>query len=66
MHNELQAMERQAMEAHINHLEALFESMQSDFAKCAKDNISPCHYCANDETCSGCPETCNFVWNKHI
>ena len=58
--------EQRTMETHIHNLEALLKSMQSDFAKCAKDNISPCHYCANDATCSGNPHDCNFVWNKHI
>jgi hypothetical protein len=66
MHHELPAMERQAMRNRIDELENMFKNMQSDFAKCAKDNISPCFFCANDETCSGCPKTCNFVWNKHI
>ena len=56
MHHELQAMERQGMEERINNLEMMMKAMQSDFAKCAKDDISPCHFCANDETCSGCPE----------
>jgi hypothetical protein len=66
MKYELEAMTRKGMEERIDNLEALLKSMQSDFAKCAKDNISPCFFCANDEMCSGCPETCNFIWNKHI
>ena len=65
MHHELQAMERQGMEERINNLEMMMKAMQSDFAKCAKDDISPCHFCANDETCSGCPEDCNFIWNNY-
>lgn len=65
MHHELQAMERQAMRERINELETLLDNMQADFAKCAKNNTSPCFYCANDETCSGCPNDCNFVWAKH-
>ena len=66
MQHEQEARTRQGMEDKIHNLEILLESMQSDFAKCAKDNISPCHYCANDEKCDGCPETCNFIWMKHI
>lgn len=45
--------------------EAKFKAMQSDFAKCAKEDISPCFFCSNDETCNGTPEGCNFVWNEH-
>jgi hypothetical protein len=66
MHHEQIAMERQAMRERIDNLESMLKAIESDFAKCAKDNISPCHYCANDEKCDGCPETCNFIWMKHI
>ena len=65
MHHELQAMERRRMADRINELETMLRNMQSDFAKCAKNNTSPCFFCANDETCSGCPKDCNFVWEKH-
>lgn len=64
MHHELPAMERQAMKERISTLEDTIKDIQSDFAKCAKDNISPCFFCANDEMCNGCPENCNFVWNR--
>lgn len=64
MHHELYAMERQAMQERINDLENMLNAMQSDFAKCAH-GISPCFYCANDSTCSGCAKDCNFVWDKH-
>jgi hypothetical protein len=65
MHNELFAMERQAMKERINELETMFYNMHADFAKCARGNISPCFFCANDNTCTGCPKDCNFVWEKH-
>jgi hypothetical protein len=65
MHYELPAIEREAMRERINELEAMFEDMHSDFAKCARGNISPCFFCANDKTCNGCPENCNFIWEKH-
>ena len=66
MRHELEARSREGMTDRIYNLESMLKAMQLDFAKCAKDNISPCHFCANDETCDGCPEACNFVWNKHI
>ena len=65
MQHELEARTCHGMEERINNLEMMLKSMQADFAKCAKDNISPCFFCANDEMCNGCPENCNFVWNKH-
>lgn len=65
MHHELQALTRQGMEAKIHNLEAMLDAMQSDFAKCAR-GISPCFFCANDDSCSGIPENCKFVWIKHI
>lgn len=65
MGHELQAMERQGMLDEIANLKSQLAAMKSDFAKCAKDNISPCHFCANDDTCDGCPETCRFKWMKH-
>lgn len=65
MHHELEARSRQSMENRINELEGMLKSMQSDFAKCAKDNISPCFFCKNDEICNGCPDNCNFKWHKH-
>lgn len=42
-----------------------FNAMHSDFAKCAKENISPCFFCVNDEICNGIPEDCDFVWMPH-
>lgn len=65
MKYEQEARERQGMESRIKELETMFYGMQLDFAECAKHNISPCHYCANDETCDGCPETCYFIWQPH-
>ena len=65
MKYEQEAREQQGMESRIKELETMFYSMQLDFAECAKHNISPCHYCANDETCDGCPETCYFIWKPH-
>ena len=65
MQHELFAMERQAMKDRINELETMFKDMEADFAKCAKGNISPCFFCANDNLCPGCPKDCNFVWAKH-
>ena len=53
------------LETALSLLTDWFNAMHYDFAKCAKDNISPCHYCVNDETCSGNPQDCNFFWNKH-
>jgi hypothetical protein len=54
------------MESRIKELEATLKDITSDFARCAKDNISPCFFCANDETCN-CPEdaNCNFKWKPH-
>lgn len=65
MQYELEARTRKGMEERINDLESMLKAMQADFAKCAKDNISPCHFCANDGICDGCPENCNFVWQSH-
>ena len=48
-----------------NNFESQFIAMEADFAKCAKDNISPCFFCANDETCTGIPENCQFKWQSH-
>ena len=45
--------------------ETKFEAMQADFAKCAKEGVSPCFFCANDETCNGTSKDCNFVWSEH-
>lgn len=65
MQHEQEARTRRGMEERIENLNSMLKAMQSDFAKCAKNNISPCHYCANDEICSGEPKDCNFTWNKH-
>ena len=46
--------------------EAKFKAMQSDFAKCAKEDISPCFFCANDDTCTCTNDAdCNFKWQPH-
>ena len=48
-----------------NNFESQLAAMEADFAKCAKDNISPCFFCANDETCNGFPKDCEFKWIPH-
>lgn len=65
MQHEQVTIERQAMKEQINELEIKFKAMHTDFAKCAKDNISPCFFCENDEICNGCPDNCNFKWQAH-
>lgn len=65
MGHELQARERQGMLDKIEELKSQFATMESDFALCAKDNISPCFFCANDDNCAGTPETCKFKWKIH-
>ena len=65
MQHEQEARTRRGMEDRIGNLESMLKAMQKDFAKCARHNISQCHFCANDDTCSGCPNDCNFVWKKH-
>lgn len=65
MHYGLQMLERTEWEERVRSLETKFNDMHSDFAKCAKDNISPCFFCENDEICSGCPDNCNFKWHAH-
>lgn len=66
MKYEQEARVRQGMESRIKELETMLKDITSDFAKCAKDNISPCFFCANDETCN-CPAdaNCNFKWKPH-
>ena len=65
MHHEQAARTRQGMEDHIKELESMLNAMQSDFAKVAKDDMSACFFCANDDNCAGTPETCKFKWMKH-
>lgn len=60
-----QMLERTAMQEQIDALETKLNNIHSDFAKCAKNNISPCFFCANDEICDGCPTNCNFKWKSH-
>lgn len=60
-----QMLERTAMQEQIDALETKLNNIHSDFAKCAKGNISPCFFCANDETCDGRPTNCNFKWQGH-
>ncbi len=65
MHNELTAIERQNMLDEIVNLKIMFRDMESDFKKCAK-GISPCFFCANDDTCTYVDgKHCNFVWKTH-
>ena len=66
MHNEQLAIERKNMQDQINALKTKLQNMHIDFAKCAETNISPCFFCANDETCNGVPEDCKFVWAEHM
>lgn len=56
------AIERKNTQEEISNLKSMLKNMQSDFAECAR-GISPCCFCANDETC-GCSndKDCNFVW----
>lgn len=62
--HELNAMERRGMLDKIATLESQINAMESDFARCAI-GISPCFFCANDNTCTGTTEKCKFKWNKH-
>ena len=62
--HELDAMERQGMLDKIANLKSQLAAMESDFARCAI-GISPCFFCANDDTCTGTTEKCKFKWNKH-
>ena len=64
MQYELEARTRQGMEEQIAKLEAQFNAIHSDLAKCAR-GISPCYFCENDKNCNGLPEKCNFVWEHH-
>ena len=52
-------------ENRIKDLESMLEAMHSDFAKVAKDDMSPCFFCENDDKCDGPIVDCNFVWAKH-
>lgn len=61
MGHDLHAMERQGMLDEIANLKSQLTDMESDFARCAQ-GISPCFFCANDDTCTGTPETCKFKW----
>ena len=65
MHNELLAMERQAMEEKIRKLETMLNDMNSDFAKCAC-GTSACFFCAYDQDCVD-PDRhgCHFIWQAH-
>ena len=64
MHHELAARTKQGMEEQISNLTAQFNAIHADFVKCAK-GVSPCYFCANDNSCTGEPENCNFVWEQH-
>ena len=64
MGHDLHAMEKQGMLDKIASLKSQLAAMEYDFAKCAH-GISPCFFCANDNTCAGTPETCKFKWMKH-
>ena len=66
MQYELHKRTIDGMEDKIKNLEAMLNDMNSDFAKCAKDNISPCFFCANDEHCVNPEEHgCHFIWKRH-
>ena len=65
MHHELLAIERQNMQNKIDCLQTMLKDMESDFAKCAQ-GVSPCFFCANDDTCTCTSEKCsNFKWQPH-
>ena len=64
MKYEQEARERQGMLDEITQLKTMLKDMEVDFVKCAH-GISPCFFCANDDTCTGCPKDCNFVWKNH-
>lgn len=63
MHHEPETRTRQGMEERIKQLESMLRTMQSDFAECAR-GVSPCFFCANDETCES-EKDCNFIWVRH-
>ena len=64
MRYEQEARERQGMLDEISKLKTMLKDMEADMAQCAK-GISPCFFCAQDDTCSGCPKDCNFKWQPH-
>ena len=50
---------------HDTNLETMLKDMESDFAECAR-GVSPCFFCANDETCNCSDDKdCKFVWKPH-
>lgn len=57
--------ENDILHKNVELLSTRINAMHADFAKCAKEGISPCFFCANDEKCNGLPKDCNFVWNPH-
>lgn len=63
LHEQL-ARERQNWADEVSSLKAQLNAMESDFAQCAKQ-VSPCFFCAKDDTCDGNTETCNFKWKSH-
>lgn len=64
MQHEQLALERKNMQEEIDNLKSMLKNMEADFVKCAH-GISPCFFCANDDTCTGCPKDCDFVWKNH-
>lgn len=63
LHEQL-AMERQQTREIIDSLQTQLKDMHADFEKCAH-GVSPCFFCAKDDTCSGCVQDCDFVWLPH-
>lgn len=66
MNHEHESSIVERMETKISDLEAMLNDMNADFEKCARDNISPCFFCANDECCINPDEHgCHFIWKRH-
>lgn len=63
MRYEQEARTREAMEEKLRNLRAMLKDIESDFAECARNDVSPCFFCANDDICD-C-EKCNFKWKPH-
>ena len=61
MHNEQATNE---MQNKINELKEMLKAMEFDMSQCAR-GISPCFFCANDDTCecTGCNG--GFKWKPH-
>lgn len=66
MQHEQEARERQNLYTKITLLETMLHNIESDWAKCAKTGMSPCFFCAHDDTCECSNDAeCNFQWKSH-